>query len=53
MVTLPDNHPQYALTQYGLVGVLLIAFVTWAFCLRGGAGRKRGRAAAAGHFAFL
>jgi surfeit locus 1 family protein len=31
MVTLPDNHLQYALTWYGLALVLVIMFVTWAY----------------------
>lgn len=31
VVTLPDNHLQYALTWYGLALVLLISFVTWAY----------------------
>jgi surfeit locus 1 family protein len=31
VVTLPDNHLQYALTWYGLALVLVIMFVTWAF----------------------
>lgn len=30
MVTLPDNHLQYALTWYGLALVLVIMFVAWA-----------------------
>jgi hypothetical protein len=59
VVTLLDNHLQSALTRYGLAGVLVISFLSprvfrhaglW---LRGAAGRRRGRAAAAGHFAFL
>jgi hypothetical protein len=29
VVTLPDNHLQYALTWYGLAGVLVVSFVTW------------------------
>jgi surfeit locus 1 family protein len=31
MVTLPDNHLQYALTWYGLALVLVIWFAAWAF----------------------
>jgi cytochrome oxidase assembly protein ShyY1 len=31
MVTLPDNHLQYALTWYGLALVLVIMFVVWAY----------------------
>jgi len=31
MVTLPDNHLQYALTWYGLALVLVIMFGTWAY----------------------
>jgi len=31
VVTLPDNHLQYALTWYGLAIVLVIMFVAWAF----------------------
>jgi surfeit locus 1 family protein len=31
MVTLPDNHLQYALTWYGLALVLVIWFGTWAY----------------------
>lgn len=31
MVTLPDNHLQYALTWYGLALVLVISFGTWAY----------------------
>jgi surfeit locus 1 family protein len=31
MVTLPDNHLQYALTWYGLALVLVIMFASWAF----------------------
>jgi len=31
MVTLPDNHLQYALTWYGLAFVLVIWFATWAY----------------------
>lgn len=31
VVTLPDNHLQYALTWYGLALVLLISFGTWAY----------------------
>lgn len=31
MVTLPDNHLQYALTWYGLALVLVIWFAVWAF----------------------
>ena len=31
MVTLPDNHLQYALTWYGLALVLVIWFATWAY----------------------
>ncbi len=30
MVTLPDNHLQYALTWYGLAGVLVVMFISWA-----------------------
>jgi cytochrome oxidase assembly protein ShyY1 len=30
MVTLPDNHLQYALTWYGLALVLVIWFAAWA-----------------------
>jgi surfeit locus 1 family protein len=37
MVTLPDNHLQYALTWYGLALVLVIMFVTWAY----GQGREQ------------
>lgn len=33
MVTLPDNHLQYALTWYGLALVLVIWFAAWAFGL--------------------
>jgi cytochrome oxidase assembly protein ShyY1 len=40
VVTLPDNHLQYALTWYGLAGVLVISFVTWAF----GSGEEPGGA---------
>lgn len=49
MVTLPDNHLQYALTWYGLALVLVIWFAAWAFGSgRGGpgsapAGAPRGR----------
>jgi surfeit locus 1 family protein len=38
MVTLPDNHLQYALTWYGLALVLVIMFVVWAY----GQGRDEG-----------
>ncbi len=31
VVSLPDNHLQYALTWYGLALVLLISYLTWAF----------------------
>jgi surfeit locus 1 family protein len=31
LVTLPDNHLQYALTWYGLAVVLVIMFATWAY----------------------
>lgn len=31
VVTLPDNHLQYALTWYGLALVLVISFATWAY----------------------
>ena len=31
MVTLPDNHLQYALTWYGLALVLVIMFGSWAY----------------------
>ena len=31
MVTLPDNHLQYALTWYGLALVLVIMFGVWAY----------------------
>jgi surfeit locus 1 family protein len=31
VVTLPDNHLQYALTWYGLAIVLVVVFATWAF----------------------
>ena len=31
MVTLPDNHLQYALTWYGLALVLVIMFATWTY----------------------
>ncbi len=31
VVTLPDNHLQYALTWYGLALVLVISFVVWAY----------------------
>ena len=41
VVTLPDNHLQYALTWYGLAIVLVVVFATWAF----GSGRsERGSA---------
>jgi cytochrome oxidase assembly protein ShyY1 len=40
VVTLPDNHLQYALTWYGLTGVLVISFVTRAF----GSGEEPGGA---------
>jgi cytochrome oxidase assembly protein ShyY1 len=40
VVTLPDNHLQYALTWYGLAGVLVISFVTRAF----GSGEEPGGA---------
>jgi surfeit locus 1 family protein len=31
VVSLPDNHLQYALTWYGLAIVLVVVFATWAF----------------------
>jgi surfeit locus 1 family protein len=31
VVSLPDNHLQYALTWYGLALVLVVSFVSWAF----------------------
>ncbi len=34
MVTLPDNHLQYALTWYGLAVVLVAMFVSWALANR-------------------
>jgi len=37
VVSLPDNHLQYALTWYGLALVLLISYLTWAF----GSGRDQ------------
>jgi surfeit locus 1 family protein len=37
VVSLPDNHLQYALTWYGLALVLLVSYVTWAF----GSGRDQ------------
>jgi cytochrome oxidase assembly protein ShyY1 len=40
VVTLPDNHLQYALTWYELAGVLVISFVTRAF----GSGEQPGGA---------
>jgi surfeit locus 1 family protein len=43
MVTLPDNHLQYALTWYGLALVLAISFLTWAF---GSGGQEAGRRSA-------
>jgi len=47
VVTLSDNHLQYALAWYGLAGVLVISFiVTRGLWLRGGAGRHQGRAGA-------
>jgi surfeit locus 1 family protein len=44
LVTLPDNHLQYALTWYGLALVLVVSFVTWAF----GSGRAERDAGAKG-----
>ena len=38
VVTLPDNHLQYALTWYGLAAVLVGVFVAWAFSSRKEAG---------------
>jgi surfeit locus 1 family protein len=37
VVSLPDNHLQYAITWYGLAAALVGVFVTWAF----GGGRNR------------
>lgn len=42
VVTLPDNHLQYALTWYGLALVLVIMFVSWAWSTSREAGGTRG-----------
>ena len=42
MVTLPDNHLQYALTWYGLALVLVIMFVVWAYGQAHGEGSDQG-----------
>ncbi len=35
VVSLPDNHLQYALTWYGLAGVLVVMFASWVYGNRG------------------
>jgi surfeit locus 1 family protein len=44
MVTLPDNHLQYALTWFGLAAVLAGVFISWAWSSSRGDGAVRGRA---------
>jgi hypothetical protein len=51
VVTLLNNHLQYTLTWYGLAGVLVISFVTWAFGSEE-AGGVEDAPPAAGHFCF-
>lgn len=45
VVSLPDNHLQYALTWYGLAAVLAGIFISWAFTsgARGGTGEDAGQ----------
>jgi hypothetical protein len=50
VVTLLDNHLQYALTWYGLAGVPVISFVTWAFGSEEEPGGAEDAPPAAGHF---
>jgi surfeit locus 1 family protein len=40
VVSLPDNHLQYALTWYGLAIVLVVVFVAWAFGSRQDTGER-------------
>lgn len=40
VVSLPDNHLQYALTWFGLAAVLAFVFVSWAFTSRNSTPRK-------------
>jgi surfeit locus 1 family protein len=41
LVSLPDNHLQYAITWYGLAAALAGVFVIWAFGKRDGGARRR------------
>jgi len=41
VVSLPDNHLQYAITWYGLAAALVVVFVIWAFSSRNRDGRQR------------
>jgi len=45
VVSLPDNHLQYAITWFGLAAVLVGVFITWAFtsCQAGSGGLPRRR----------
>jgi surfeit locus 1 family protein len=43
VVTLPDNHLQYAVTWFGLAAVLAGVFVTWAFTSRASAATGEAR----------